>query len=121
MVLLVTLLAASGAWYAIGSVNISGLVPTNFVAAQVIKQRCPVHTSHTLMKTNSEAKLLRAHFWASCAIMFGAGYMVLSQIRHAILVAIVVTLFGALAKLIIQSRLARICQDTTPANSDPGR
>ena len=43
MVLLLTLLTASGAWYAIGSVNISGLVPTNFVAAQVIKQRCPVH------------------------------------------------------------------------------
>jgi hypothetical protein len=42
-VLLVTFLATAGAWYAIGSVNISGLVPTNLVAAQVIKQRCPVH------------------------------------------------------------------------------
>ena|ERR1035438_3106173 len=41
--LLLTVTAAAGAWYAIGSVNVSGLVPTNFTAAQVIKERCPVH------------------------------------------------------------------------------
>jgi hypothetical protein len=42
-VLLLTLAALAGAWYAIGSVNISGLLPTDFMAAQVINQRHPVH------------------------------------------------------------------------------
>jgi len=42
MVLLATFLAV-GTRYAIGSVNIGGLLPTNFVAAQVINQRCPLH------------------------------------------------------------------------------
>jgi hypothetical protein len=43
MVLLAMFLAAVGTMYAIKSVNIGGLLPTNFVAAQVINQRCPLH------------------------------------------------------------------------------
>jgi hypothetical protein len=42
IVMLATFLAV-GTRYAIGSVNIGGLLPTNFVAAQVINQRCPLH------------------------------------------------------------------------------
>ena len=70
------------------------------------------------MKTNSEAKLLRGHFWASCGIMFGVGYMVLSQVKYGILVAVALTLCGALAKLIIHSRLDRLYRETRSANSD---
>ena len=43
MVLLAMFLAAVGTKYAIRSVNIGELLPTNFVAAQVINQRCPLH------------------------------------------------------------------------------
>ena len=43
MVLLAMFLAAVGTRYAVGSVNIGGLLPANFVAAQVINQRCPSH------------------------------------------------------------------------------
>jgi hypothetical protein len=60
------------------------------------------------MKFNNQANLLRVHFWASCAIMFGAGGMLLSQIKYGILVAIAVTFFGAVAKVIVQSRLHRL-------------
>jgi hypothetical protein len=42
-VLLVTVVAVAAAWYAITSVNISGLIATNFTAAEVIKERCPIH------------------------------------------------------------------------------
>jgi hypothetical protein len=60
------------------------------------------------MKINTEANLLRAHLWASCAIMFGAGYILLSQIKYGILLAIALTFSGALAKLMVQSRLHRL-------------
>jgi hypothetical protein len=42
-ILLVTILIVAAAWFAVGSVNISGLVATNLTAAEVIKQRCPLH------------------------------------------------------------------------------
>ena len=70
------------------------------------------------MKTNSETKLLQGHFWASCAIMFGVGYMVLSQIKYGFLVAVALTLCGALAKLVIHSRLDRLYRETRPGGSD---
>jgi len=43
MALLAMFLAAVGTRYAVGSVKIGGLLPANFVAAQVINQRCPLH------------------------------------------------------------------------------
>ncbi len=60
------------------------------------------------MNTNTETKLLRGHFWASSAIMFGAGYLVLSRIKYAVIVAVLLTTCGALAKLVIHSRLERL-------------
>ena len=41
--LLVTLAAMGAAYYAIGSVNISGIMSNNFTAADVIRERCPIH------------------------------------------------------------------------------
>jgi hypothetical protein len=41
--LLVTLAAMVAAYYAIGSVNISGIMSNNFTAADVIRERCPIH------------------------------------------------------------------------------
>lgn len=38
-----TVLAVAAAWYGIASVQVSGIVPTNFRAAEVIQQRCPLH------------------------------------------------------------------------------
>jgi len=63
------------------------------------------------MKTNKEKRFLRVHLWASCAIMFGVGYMVLSQIEHAIIIAVSLTFFGALAKLIIDARLDKLYRE----------
>lgn len=40
--LLSTLAAVAVAYYAIGSINLSGLLPSNWTAADVIRQRCPV-------------------------------------------------------------------------------
>jgi|ERR1035441_1278089 hypothetical protein len=40
---LVTLAAMGAAYYAIGSVNISGIMSNNFIAADVIRERCPIH------------------------------------------------------------------------------
>ena len=42
-VLLATVVAVAAAWYAIASINLNGLLPTNWTAADVIRQRCPVH------------------------------------------------------------------------------
>ena len=42
-VLLVTAAAVTAAYYAIASVNVSGLMSTNFCAADVIRERCPLH------------------------------------------------------------------------------
>jgi len=42
-VLLVTAAAVTAAYYAIASVNVSGLMSTNFSAADVIRERCPLH------------------------------------------------------------------------------
>jgi hypothetical protein len=41
--LLVTFAAMGSAYYAIGSVNISGITSNNFTAADIIRERCPVH------------------------------------------------------------------------------
>jgi hypothetical protein len=41
--LLVTLGAVAAAWYAIASISLGGLSPTNWTAADIIRQRCPVH------------------------------------------------------------------------------
>ncbi len=73
------------------------------------------------MKANSERRLLRAHFLASCAIMFGVGYLVLSQIKYGILVAVALTFTGAVGKLFIHSRLERLYRETSSAGSDVGR
>ena len=70
------------------------------------------------MKTNSQTRLLRAHFWASCAIMFGVGYMVLSQIKYGILVAMACALCGATAKVVIQLRLDRLYREVQQASVD---
>ena len=42
-VVLLTLVMAVAAWYAVASVNISGMVGTDFKAAEVIGERCPFH------------------------------------------------------------------------------
>jgi hypothetical protein len=42
-VLLVTVAEVTAAYFAIASVNVSGLVSTNFSAADVIRKRCPLH------------------------------------------------------------------------------
>jgi hypothetical protein len=73
------------------------------------------------MNANSERRLLRGHFWASCAIMFGVGYLVLSQIKYGILVAMALTFTGAVGKLVIHSRLERLYRETSPVGSDVGR
>ena len=41
--LLVTVAALAAAYSAIGSVNISGIMSSNFTAADVIRERCPIH------------------------------------------------------------------------------
>jgi hypothetical protein len=41
--LLLTVIAAAGAYYAIGSAQIGGLLNTDCNAADVIRERCPVH------------------------------------------------------------------------------
>ncbi len=42
-VVLLTLVLAVAAWYAVASVNISGMMQTDFKAAEVIRARCPFH------------------------------------------------------------------------------
>jgi hypothetical protein len=42
-VVLLTLVMATVAQYAIASINTSGLLPTDFKAADVITERCPLH------------------------------------------------------------------------------
>jgi len=37
-----TVLAVAAAWYGLASVQVSGIAPTNFRAADVIRQRCPL-------------------------------------------------------------------------------
>jgi hypothetical protein len=46
--------------------------------------------------------------------MFGVGYMVLSQIRYGILIAMGVTFCGALTKFFILRRLDRLHHETQP-------
>lgn len=58
----------------------------------------------------TQCKLARAYFLASCAVSFGAGYLVLSQIRYGVLVAMAVTLSGAVAKILIYSSGKLGCQ-----------
>jgi fructose-specific phosphotransferase system IIC component len=70
------------------------------------------------LKTDSEPRLLRAHFWASCAIMFGVGYMALSLVKYGIIVAMAVTFSGALAKIVIHSRLERLNRAASAGGSD---
>jgi hypothetical protein len=41
--LLLTFVAAAGTWHSVASVNISGLLAANFMAAEVIWERCPFH------------------------------------------------------------------------------
>jgi hypothetical protein len=41
--LLLTSMAAGIAWYAVASVNISGLLAANFTAADVIREHSPFH------------------------------------------------------------------------------
>ena len=38
-----TVLAVAAAWCGVASVQVSGIVPTNFRAADIIRQRCPLH------------------------------------------------------------------------------
>jgi hypothetical protein len=38
-----TIGAVAAAWYGVASVQVSGIVSSNWVAADVIRQRCPVH------------------------------------------------------------------------------
>ena len=42
-VLLLTFGAAAAAWYAVASINISGLLTADFTAAEVVRERCPSH------------------------------------------------------------------------------
>jgi hypothetical protein len=42
-VVVLTLVMAVAAWYAVASVNISGMMGTDFKAAEVIRERCPFH------------------------------------------------------------------------------
>jgi hypothetical protein len=41
--LFVTVTALTAAYYAIASVNVSGLMSTDFSAVDVIRERCPLH------------------------------------------------------------------------------
>ena len=41
--LLATVGAVAAAWYAIASINPSGILPTNWTAVVVVSQHCPVH------------------------------------------------------------------------------
>ncbi|MEW6160472.1 MAG: hypothetical protein AB1813_23825 [Verrucomicrobiota bacterium] len=64
------------------------------------------------MKANSQNFLMRAHFWASCAMVFGIGYLVLSRISYGILVAGLLIFIGALAKLVIHARCQSLQRQT---------
>ncbi len=41
--LLTTVSAVATAYYAVASITLSGLWPSNWTAADVVRQRCPVH------------------------------------------------------------------------------
>ncbi len=62
-------------------------------------------------------KLLRVHFWSSCAVGFGAGHLVLSSVNYGVLVAIAITLVGAIAKLVVSDKLERETEDTSDETS----
>jgi len=38
-----TVSGVAAAWYAVGAVQVSGIAPSNWTAADVIRQRCPLH------------------------------------------------------------------------------
>jgi hypothetical protein len=42
-VVLLTIVMAVAAWYAVASINLSGIMETDFTAAEVIGTRCPFH------------------------------------------------------------------------------
>ncbi len=42
-VLLAVFGAVAAAWYAVASIQVSGIVSTNWTAEDVIRQRCPLH------------------------------------------------------------------------------
>ena len=70
------------------------------------------------MNRDSESKLLRGNLWASCAMAFGLGHIVLSQIEYGIVVALLLMLCGVIAKSLIRSRLERLHRDTRSVSSD---
>jgi len=59
--------AATAAWYAVASIQISGILPSDWTAADVIRARCPVHlVSPEWIRGGDQASILFS--WATAEL-----------------------------------------------------
>lgn len=78
--------AVAAAWFAIASISLSGLLPTNWTAADVIRQRCPMHPVRPeWIRRTDQADILFA--WAVTE----------TRARVALVCALWLTVLGVLA------------------------
>jgi hypothetical protein len=67
---------------------------------------CPTVRHEIIVKIARERLLFLGDFWGSCAINFGAGYVLLSNLKRglAIPIALILVTAGFIARLVIKSK-----------------